>query len=200
MKEESSYKVNSRHKKAHRQKTTEIIAGCLLITIAIILIIIFFLRGNTTIVNNKMETTKSTALACSSTIVKYPFFTHDNANSRELNIKLLFSNEDLRSVALDYSLFYNNETMATASEAHNHAAMNISYGTNGLGPDALNVKYTILDDRLRTNLFANASDIDIVSARYFLINTETAGGLPKTLTDYQQNYTRQGLDCKVIEQ
>lgn len=175
------------------------LTGIALIIIAIILVIMFLMKGSSIVVDNGISNMKSTALVCTSTIAKYPFFTYDDADSREMNVKVLFSGDEPKSISLDYTLFYGDQSLAAASEAHNHAAMNISYATNGLGPDALNIIYTVLNDRMRTNLFINASDINDASAKYFLINSESVRGLPKTLTDYQQNYAGQGLNCKVTE-
>ena len=194
MEEKSSSKQND---KIRTKKVVMCVVGFLLIIAAVVLILIFLLRGNTTTTSEKIDGTTTTALNCISGYVRYPIFTYDNANRRELNIKMVFSGDDLRTAALDYSLFYDDAEVIKASEAHNHAAMNISYSENGFRPDEFNTKYTMLDDRLRMNLYANGKEINEVSAKYFLIDAES--GMPKTLSEYRKNYAERGLKCETTE-
>ena len=78
----------------------------LVIFIALIIVVLYFLRGKTTTTNEQIPTVKSTSLSCFSDSFVYPIFTYDGAKSRELSIKMIFSEDTLKSVALEYSLFY----------------------------------------------------------------------------------------------
>ena len=165
----------------------------------IISIILFLLNGNTTTKTSDIKTIKNTSLRCSSNTVKYPFATYDNSLKKELKIDLIFNENILKTIALSYSLYYDNEEAVAISETQNHAAINIKFQNEGLGPDALNAKYTKLNDNFRLNLYHNGEKIDPVSAKYFLIKND-GGNLLETLSEYKTNYEQQNLICETSEQ
>lgn len=169
----------------------------ILVLVAIVLVIIYFLHGKTTTTSEKIPNVKSVALSCASDSFIYPIFVYDGSKSRGLEVKMIFSEEELKSISLGYSLLYDSADLVQASEAHNHAAMNISFGKNNLEADAYNAKYTILSDRMRMNLYAPSSKLDETAKLYFLIDGD--GTFPKSVQELRKNYESQGFACEISE-
>ncbi|MBR3204743.1 hypothetical protein IKF81_03630 [Candidatus Saccharibacteria bacterium] len=169
----------------------------LIFLIAIFILVLFLLRGKTTISSEKIPIIKSTSLSCSSNSVTHPIVYYDGAKSHELTIKMALSEDELKSIALEHSLFYDTPEEIRGSETHNHAGMNISFRNNNLSADAYNAKYTSLSDRMRINLYTTANKLDETAKIYFLIKTE--GAFPTSATELRKNYESQGFICKTSE-
>ena len=168
-----------------------------LVLAALVIVILYFLRGNTSITNEKIPNVKNTLVSCYSGSIYYPVFTYDGAEKRETDIKIVAQDYELKSISLEHSLFYNSATAIEASEAHNHAAMNLSFGKNGLGPDSYDAKYTILSDRVRMNLYAASAKLNDVAKQYFLVETE--GAFPTSVLSLRKNYEAQGFTCETSD-
>lgn len=169
----------------------------LLILIILIIVAFYFLRGKTIITTEKIPNIESTLLSCSSDSNTYPIFTYDKAKARRTSVKMIFSEEKLKSIALEYSLFYDSVEESTVGEARNHAAMNLSFQKVGLAPDAYSAKYTILSDQARMNLYATSKKLDETAKRYFLV--ETDGTFPTSAEELRKNYEAQGFTCETSE-
>ena len=173
------------------------IIGTMIIVIVIAIIILsFLLKSKTTTNKENITSIKNDFLRCEATDIDYPIFTYYNSNGKTLKIDLIFNDDKLKTIALEYTLDYSDRSIVATSEAHNRAAMNISFGKNNLDTDEFNAKYTKLDNALRMNLYANDSDIDYITTPYFMINAD-GSELPKTLIEYQLNYEQQGLSCTI---
>lgn len=176
------------------------IIGAILITIAItscLATIVIIMQGETKISGQKPDDIIGQSLTCESKVISYPFSDYDNSIRKNLKITAIFYNDILNAISLTYTLYYNNADQVKASEASVHADMNISFGKNGLKADALNANYSKTDNTMRMAIYSNANDIDNTTAKYFMINTENNVLLPKTLAEYQQNYTEQGFICEL---
>ncbi len=193
-KEQSEQKSEPKTKK--NRKAFKLVIVLLVLTV-IVAVIIWLLRGKTTTTSEKIPNVKSSSLICSSNSFVYPIFTYDEAKVRNLNIKIISTEDKLKSISLEYTLFYDSIEAATGSAAHNHGAMNISFGKVGLKPDSYNAKYTILSDQFRMNLYATEKKLDETAKRYFLIETE--GAFPTHVTELKQNYEAQGFTCETSE-
>ena len=190
-KPEGPAKEKKRGKKSH--KVLRLVCF-LLFFLIIVLIIIWLLRGKTTKTTEKIPNIETESVYCSSDSFTYPLFRYDEAKSRNLEVKMVFSEEKLKTITLEYSLFYNSKELIEASEAHNHAEMNINFAKSGLNPDSYNAKYTILSDQMRMSLYANSSNFDETAKLYFLIKTE--GDFPTDESTLSRNYESQGFTCK----
>ena len=163
-----------------------VVASCIVISI--------MLNGTTTTSGQYPEPEANQSLSCTSDSVIYPFFELDRASSRETKINIVFSaNDKISSISLFYTLYYDSAESASGGESFNHAAMNKSFGANGLGHDAFSARYTTMEDGLsvQMSLFATSSDFDDAAKRYFLIDEDA----DLENIDYQKNYENQGFIC-----
>lgn len=175
-----------------RKKNSATIIGIILAAIIIVLSILL-LNGKTTTTGSYPDDISDESLTCTAENIDYPFFAYDNAIKKEAEINVLFSRDKLKSIALTYSLYYNNAQSITGSEAHNHAAMNISFGKNSMGADALNANYAKLEDRMRMNLYASGNEISNITLRYFFITTDN---IPENVTTFKNIYQGIGFKCE----
>ena len=178
--------------KKHQKSNASIIV--IILIAAIIILIVFLLSGKTTTTGNFPGNITEKSLSCSNNKMKYPFFSYDEATKRTTVINLVFSNDKLKAMHLIHNLYYNDTTAIKDSEAHNHAAMNNNFAKDGLGPDALNIIYSRLEDKMQTSLYIEIDDFDDVSLKYFLIDASKVEG--QTLSEYEKEYISLGFTCK----
>jgi hypothetical protein len=158
-----------------------------------IIAVIFLMNGKAETSTAPIANVKTTALRCESDNYSYPFFKYDNSNRKELALNLVFNENAVQTISLNYQLYYNNENSVTASEASNHAAMNISFEANGLGADTFNATYSKFKDRLKFSLYTQK--IDYKSEKYFLIENTDDTGHPDSLESYKNYYSGMGFNC-----
>lgn len=174
-----------------------IIAGILLITTSMVLLVWFMARGETAIDNGTAEVYRSKTLTCKIDNYRYPFFTHDESIEKSLEVDFIFGEKDIQAVALKYILKYKNADDVRQSEAKNHAAMNISFSNDKINTDALSTSYSKQNDKLITTLYADNSNLDKKTKKYFLINDESDAKMP--IDFYEKNYTTKGFKCEKTE-
>lgn len=186
------------------KKTTTKTLGLILVIVAvvgfIIVVLLYLMHGNIVTTNNEITSISSRLLSCVSDEVPYPVFTYDNSDKKELKVDLIFAGDRLKTIALNYTLYYGSKEAIMSSEAVNHADMNLSFYGNGLGSDALNAKYTKLSDGLRFSLYAHGVDVNAAIARYFMLSRiDDNDDLPNIMEWYQKKYEEQGLVCVTSE-
>ena len=186
--------MGEKGKKSTNKVAAAVILGCLVI-LAVVLFLL--MRGKTVTVGQYPDPVSSIGVSCANTTDKCPIFTYDSADKRETTVSMIFSGEKLTSISLIHKLYYSSENLITGSEAHNHAAMNIDFGKNHLGADALGANYARLSDGMKMSLYAKADNITAVTAKYFLINFDEY--LPETVAELTENYTAQGFTCEKVE-
>lgn len=165
-------------------------------TIIIVLITsMFLLGGSTTTTKNEQPTEKSDSISCEVSNLSYPIFTYNDSTRQETRINAIYNNDRMQSISLIHTMYYDNARSITTSEAKNHAAMGLSYSSDGLRADAYNTLYTKLSDSMRMTLYASGQDINSVAAKYFMISSDPT---TTTLEELQNNYIKQGFDCKIV--
>ena len=183
--------------KKHNTKLPKIIP--IIVTIGIICLVVIILlnlmHGNTTVTNQAIGPISNDLLSCTSNEIIYPFFANNGTDAQTAKVDLIFANDKLKTISLNYTLYYNDTEAVNANEAINHAEMNLNFYKNNLNTDTLNAKYTKIDNSLRFNLYANSSDISRVTVKYFFIRLTDNEPLPNTLAEYQSNYESQGMTC-----
>ena len=157
------------------------------------------MHGSIIITSGDSTSIKPNVLNCESNSIDYPFFTYNNSNSKKLKINLIFSENVLKTIALEYTLSYSDKTEIIASEAHNHAAMNLSFYADNLDSDEFNAKYTKFTNSMRMTLYAKNVDIDETTTKYFLIKNTDNEEIPKDFFEYKANYEKQGFNCNANE-
>ena len=170
-----------------------------MVVVLIVIALILAMRGETKTTGNHPDDVEGGSLICESHSVKYPFFANNNGKSRHLKITANFYDKKLNAILLAYTLYYDTEEQISASRAQNHASMNISFGENGLGADAFNINYSVLDNALKTILYINASDFNTISAKYFMIDAKEAKDLPETIREFNKIYNSQGFSCSTTK-
>lgn len=170
------------------------------IFIAVIIIIAiagvaFLLNGSTTTSGANPEPETNESLICEAENLSYPIFTYDNSTRKTTKITTIFDNDKINSISLVQIMYYDIAANIVASEAQNHAAMNISFGKDGLGADSYNARYTKLDDSMRMTLYADSSSVNTAAYKYFLINTEE---FDIGMDDLKSIYNKQGFICRQI--
>ena len=169
-----------------------IIVGCAFGTVCLIIGSGLAMRGEIKVSGKYPEDVKDESIKCTSTTFTYPFFTYGNENSRALTISALFSEGTLKTISLQYELTYDDNTKVVASEAHNHAAMNKSFGGNGLNADALRAHYSKTNDKMIMSLYSNGNELAESQKKYFLLQgVNIDAGIEKI----KDNYRQLGITC-----
>lgn len=175
------------------------VVGVIVFAVIIIGAILLFAQGSTTTTGSYPDNVSDDSLTCTGENINYSFFTYDNATKKSMEIDAIFSKNELKSIALIYNLYYNDAQNITASEAHNHAAMNTSFGKSGLSANAYNAKYARLKDRMQMSLYATSAEIDSTALRYFFVETDYEKK-PNTIEEYKAIFEKKGLNCKETQQ
>lgn len=180
------------------KRATSIMITVTILAAVIIILLIFLMQGSTTTTGNYPDNVSNKSLTCTTENIDYPFFTYDNAIKKTTEINILFSKDKLKSIALIYSLYYNDSRNIIGSEAHNHAAMNESFGANSLNADAYNAQYAKLEDRMQMNLYATSNQVNSLALKYFLIDASD-DYIPSTIANYKTIYESNGMKCTESE-
>ena len=168
-----------------------------IMVIACVVIAIMAMQGETKTTGQKPESVSGETLICSSDSISYPIFVYDGAIRRDLKITESFYDDVLKAISLEYALYYDDAGQIKASEAHNHGAMNKSFGKDGLGADALGAVYAKLSDAMKMNLYVTMNSLNSTTAKYFMINVQGEDRkMPVTPTEFRENYEEQGFICE----
>ncbi len=170
--------------------------GTSLLLTAIVLIICFFLQGETKVTNNDVAVEASKSLACEAEGVQYPFFKYDNATKKTTKVNAIFNGDKLDTISLIQELYYNSSDEIVASEAENHAVLNLKTQGEGLGPDAFGANYAKLSDRLKFSMYAKAEQLKYETVKYFELDWVESGTY--NLPTMEKIYTEKGFNCKTI--
>lgn len=167
-----------------------------LIVLVFLTIVFRFFNHDVTMSGVNKQKENYSSLICSSEAIKYPFFINDNPDSTNLKLNLIFFDNKLKSMAVEYNLYYSSLEDASKSEAKNHATMNISFSEDSLPADAFSATYSITDSQLRLNLFTEVVDsLSDKEMKYFMINSKNTYTIPATIEDFRRTYKNIGFDC-----
>lgn len=173
-------------------KGTELaVIGIVLMSVAFILILSFFMQGETK-TNGNWTIEQTGFLSCEASGINYPFFRYDSSHRKSIKINSTSDDENIKTISLMYVLEYNNEKSIVDSENLNHIAMNENFAKDGLGFDALGLKFSKFSNGLQMSLFINANQIDDKTAKYFML--DKMGDI--TSTKMQESYEAQGFICQ----
>ena len=162
----------------------------LLLTIATI---VFLTEGKSTIINQENIVENSKALTCEKSDVQYPLLTEDIGKGT-LKINFVFKNDRLSIVSLVYKVHYDDVSQIERNEVKTRIQMTENFSKDGLGSEALGVVFSALENALQLSLYANANEINGVTAKYFLLDDLNDLYKQKTMRDF---YTEKGFDCQI---
>lgn len=187
--------MDKEENKTIKKKQNNKVAIVIVLLVVLLGVGILFLTQGSTTTGQYPEDVRSESLTCVKDNIDYPFFAYDNATKKTAKIDIVFNQDKMKSIALTYSLYYNDSNSITASEAHNHAAMNKSFAASGLEADALDATYSKLKDRMQMTLYANQNS-DIANLKYFLIDRDITD---YNLNSYKDYYISLGFNCDNIK-
>lgn len=186
--EDNTDKSNKKSKK--NWYILALIIGLILI---IIFVIWFLMRGETKTTGDYPEDTTPESLECVGKNIPYKIFA-DTLSDIEIKINGIFINGKIGSISLVYKSKYNSaEAAKTMSDAH-EGDMNMSFYKNNMNSYSLNATYTINENVAQMSLYANSSDLNDISAKYFMLDS-----LPKNLTEYKKDYIAKGFSCEITK-
>lgn len=189
--------VSSPKKIEKKSKTSWfLIIGISLVLVAIVLMIYFFLQGETKVTGGWPEPEKSESLSCEVEGLTYPLFKYDNSSKKTTKVTAIFNDDRLEKMSLVHQQYYNNSSEIEQSEAENHAAMNLRMQDEGLGPDALGMHFARLSDSLKMSLYADASEINGSTVKYFELEGVSKYDEDTIRTAYEQK----GFGCVVKDE
>lgn len=175
------------------------VCGSLLIITAVILIVCFLLSGKETVSGQWLDGESTTSLTCEGKNIDYAFFAYDNADKKETKINATFDGSDnLNSISLRQTMYYDDLAKINASETNNHAAMNISFSESGLNADAFNATYTMASDSLKMTLYTTSEKLKTSNGEKYFLLSPTDKTTP-TSTKIKKSYESQGFVCTLNE-
>jgi len=170
-----------------------IFATTLIAVTTVVIFLIFSMNGNVKKFGISLQDETDESISCTTKDINYPFFTYDNAISKNTEIKMVFNEDRLVSIYLVHEMFYADNS-ASASEASNRASMNKSFGST-YGPDAFNANYHTSNTEMRMSLYANAKGLGEDAKKYFLASNTT-----NVRDSLVKNYQNQGFICRTNNQ
>ena len=174
----------------------------LIIVVVVAVIVALLIRlmvGETTIEDNSEGYVVTQNIICEKTGVNaiHPIFTYDNATNKTIKINVVFSSDKLSTISLSNTLSYETNEQAEESEAHNHAAMNKSFGSR-YGADAFNAYYSAAKNNFTMTLYASAEDLTSNdAAKYFMLNNKN-GRVPVSQADVERTLKENIKDIKCV--
>ena len=171
------------------------ILGIILIIAAALFLILFFLKGETTIDNSSMGVTKSESLVCTNEGILYPFFTYDETAQRTMKVNVVFQNDELSSLSLIYTSYYDDMDKIGKSININQVNMNKIFIDDGLAFDALGLYFSKMSNGVQFGLYAKANEINNISKKYFLLDSYDDG---LAREEIMQKYISKGFNCTIF--
>lgn len=190
----ANYGKGAKHAKKTKEKKNHKIlklVSFLLLIAAITIVLIWLLHGNTTTSGQYPASIKNEALNCETDALSYPKITSATSSKKNLKINAIFTNENkLKTIALIYTLYFNNEEETRRAEAFSHAEFNLGLNDQGYSSSTFENKFARYSDRLIISLFGNSSTLDEYTVSYFMLD-----GIPADIEEYAEKYQAQGFIC-----
>ena len=169
-----------------------VLIGMICIIVTVVSIVLFLLQGTVKTVS-RSEIEVSESVVCEGEGLFYPLFRYDNSKGKSIKINVVFDEDRFETISLVYKLDYDNTEQSKQSSVENHAAMNKSFYEDSMEADSLDVRYSNLGDAMQMTLYAEAKQLNGVTAKYFLLD----GVTNYTRDTITRKYNSQGLDCVI---
>lgn len=186
--------MGKKFNKNHAKALAFSILGAVLVVVAIVLLILFFTRGETTTSGDFPDDEPTISTTCTSKIVNYPFFTTEGAKKKEMDIKVVANKDKIGTISLVYKLYFDSEDERKANRDRNHYDMNMRFSEDKMEADSLGATYSMLSDSFKFTLFADASDLNNTTMKYFMLeDLKNNGGYP--YASVKKTYQSKGFNC-----
>lgn len=169
----------------------------LLFLAVVVVVIVWLLRGEITTSGQYPENIKNYSLSCTSRGITPEKLASADSADKELKINAIFNNDaELKNISLIYTTIYASESAAYSAEAHTHADLNHALSASGYNVEKFSNKFSRYGEKLIISLYALQSEIDEISAPYFLIPLDDNHKVSlKNLDDYKASYESLGFTC-----
>ena len=172
--------------------------GVVFVIIAVIFAIWFFLNGEKIVSGGFPEVIRLNTLDCKiQNESVYKILGEEKTDSRSLEIKAIYNEQELNSIALTYILYYGDTRSIDIMTPQLKVALDKSFEKDNLSPSALSSNWSSFKNGLELNLYATRSEITDNSAKYFLLDFGVKN--PLTLDSMKDAYEKNGFLCKVID-
>lgn len=169
------------------------LVGIIFVVVIIVLVIIFLLRGEVSVSKPETDTYAASAIACDGEGIAYPFFAYDSSTSKDIKVNMVFRDDELETISLTYKIYYDSENVIDQSATDNSIAMKRHFNQDGLGMDALGMKFSRLTDATQMTLYTGAGVLNGIAKKYFLIDDDMANYDKNSLYEL---YVKKGLKCE----
>lgn len=171
------------------------IFGITLILLAFFLFILFLLNGETKYTDSDPTAEVTKSVTCSSKNVSYPFFTVQNADSRNLEIIVIFDEKDtIDTISLSYSLSFGNPSEADSASTSNSISFSKAISDDNLPTDYFDDIFSTVDSNSIFRIMTGNKKLNGIVAKYFLLDEASFRSSIKTIV---AEYNKKGLDCVI---
>ncbi|MBR3132095.1 hypothetical protein IKG33_01640 [Candidatus Saccharibacteria bacterium] len=141
----------------------------------------------------KTEISKVESMACEGSDTIYPYFQFDNSTRRNLKVVATIEDNKIRSITLQYMLYYNDSELIKRSETENHAAMNLAFAKKDVDGTKMNATYAKLSDAFRFGIYKTTEEMTTAERDFFLLD----GVEGDDIAILSQRYNQLGMNCTV---
>ena len=160
--------------------------------VALAVFLFFALEGSSEISGEYPEPQHSTALICESDKLSYPFFDYDGSNAKNTKITAIFDQDEINSISLTHTLYYDDRKAVLSSEALNHAAYNHGLSDYGFNADSFSAVFSKIENRLQLSIYVSKDEMEANTLRFFFLN----GAFPTNIEETKSEYEELGFSCK----
>lgn len=161
--------------------------------VAIILWVSLFSTKRTENGEKKVEISKVESMTCEGAETIYPFFEFDKSTKKSLKVTATIEENKIRSISLQYMLYYNDSELIEQSEAENRAAMNLAFSKKKVDANKMNATYAKLSDAFRFGIYKTAEEMTEAERDFFLLD----GVESNDIAILSQRYNQLGMNCTV---
>lgn len=193
--------MNSDQNKAPLQKKCYYTWGiaAIIIIIAVFLLVLFLNGKNETTSDNVEVGKTSSALVCTSNSENGSLFHTNGFSTVKQEIRGTFSNEILQNLTYAYSAEYPNHETAKSAITTVHIDYDTYVGERNINNSDFIPNYSTDKNTIKASFYADAQDITPTATKIFSIAlSEGQSDINLSLTALQDNYIKQGFDCKII--
>ena len=193
--------MESNQNKAPLQKKRYYIWSIVAIIIIIaVFLLVLFLSGKEEITsdNTEVEDTSS-ALVCASNSENGGLFHTNNFSTVKQEIRGTFSDETLQNLTYAYSAEYSDHETAKSAITTIHIDYDTYVGERNIDNSDFTPNYNTDKNAIKASFYTDAQDITPTVAKIFSIAlSEGQSNIDLSLDALQNNYIKQGFDCKII--
>ncbi|MBR0372846.1 hypothetical protein IJH72_02830 [Candidatus Saccharibacteria bacterium] len=179
-----------------KQKSLEITIFCISIAVVTVILCLLFSGKETRTSSNNIYSTK--ILYCVNNNPEDSFFTDSNAINNKHEIKVTYKDDKPDKVSYTYTGKFNTSTKADNSNATLHAKYNKYMAEYDLSPTILSPTFSVVESKLKINLFTDISNINNKTGKLFFLNLDEISSLTSESADKLKDiYSDKNFSCEI---